>query len=81
MTNIDPNLMPNEGYISYIEHKIRTSCLPEEQRAELEMEIAVCNLDRAVQILEYLEENQLDPISQRGTYSQKDIHKKLDKLK
>lgn len=74
---IDPNEMPSEGFVRYVEHKIRWSVFPDNIKEYLEMEIAVCNLERAIQILEELENNQVDPIY-NGAYNQKDIHKKLD---
>lgn len=71
---------PSDGYISFLTNKVLQSGLSEDEKADLEMELSVCNSERAKEIQELIELNQVDPISSGRNYSQKDILEKLDTL-
>lgn len=71
---------PSDSYISFLTNKVLQSGLSEDEKADLEMELSVCNSERAKEIQELIELNQVDPISSGRNYSQRDILEKLDTL-
>jgi recombination protein RecT len=73
--NVD--YMATDGQIDLIESLLRTSTLEERQRSAIELEVSVMNSQRASQVIEMLQKNQLDPVTQRGTASQGEINKHM----
>lgn len=67
----------SQNQFAYIEGLIKTSGFDPDERAELELELTSLTESRAKDFISNLEINQLDPITQNGRYSQKDISKKL----
>lgn len=65
--------------LTYIENLLASSTLDERQRANLEMEMAVMNSQRASQVIEMLKDNQLDPMKQGNGGSAKDINQAVRK--
>lgn len=79
--NIDnQDYKPSDGYIDYLTSKLLKSSLSEDEKADLEMELSICNSERANEINMMLDNHEVDPISSGHNYTQKDIHKKLDTL-
>jgi recombination protein RecT len=62
---------------AYIENLIATSTLDQRQRDALEMEISVMTASRASKVIEMLQANQLDPLTQGAGYNQGDIKRHL----
>ena len=66
--------------IAQIEKLLETCSLDSDHKKRVEDEITELTYARAERCIAWLYENQLDPIDAGGNYSQKDIHKKLDKI-
>lgn len=67
----------SDGQIDYINSLLDTSTLEERQRAAIQMETSVMNSQRASKVIEMLQNNQLDPVTQRGTPLQGEINKHM----
>ena len=61
------------GQISRIESLLQTSAVDHDERASIEREFVDMSEERAVNLIEYLTENQLNPIEAGFNYSQSDI--------
>lgn len=70
----------SDKQIELIENLLNSSTLDQAQRDMLDMETAVMNPQRAGEVINFLMENQLDPISAGHAYGQTDIKKHLQKL-
>lgn len=69
----------SDEQLTYIENLLKTSTLDERQRTSLEMEMSVMNGQRASKVIEYLKENQLDPIKQGHGGSAREINNAVKK--
>ena len=65
--------MASAQQIGRIESLINTANLDEDRRQVLEREIPTLTVDRANEMIQYLNDNQLDPVHETGQYSQTDI--------
>ena len=76
--------LDNESYrasfsqIGLIESKLGTSSIIESMKEGIEKELSIMSSSRAKDVLNYLEQNQLNPITESGNYLQSDINKQLD---
>lgn len=71
----------SDGQIDYIEQLLMTAAIPQEVSDPMYREISTMSAERAREVIEYLKENQVEPISSGRGYSQTDIKHKLDKEK
>jgi len=76
LTNQD--YMATYDQISYIEQLIATSSLTEDQKEQLEREFNSMNAARAGEMIEFLQRNQLNPITEGTGANQGDIDQQLD---
>ena len=67
----------SQSQFSYIESLIKNSTFDDDTKENLELELTSLTESKAQDFINNLELNQLDPISQGGKYSQKDIQNKL----
>lgn len=65
--------------INTIESLLRTSCIDHDERQSIENEFDTMTQSRALELISYLNENQLDPINAGANYSQTDISLKVKK--
>jgi len=65
--------LANQGTIAMLETMINNSTLGEDEKQRLEGELSNITTDGAHKMREYLELNQLDPIHEKGNYSQTDL--------
>ena len=71
----DPLISSQQFY--FIEGLINTSVFDDEERESLMMELTALTESKSQDFINNLELNQLDPVTQQGRYSQKDILNKL----
>lgn len=64
----------SDDQLSYIESLLSTSSIEGRERESLEMEMTVMNSQRASQVIQMLKDNQLDPVTHRANYSQKEVN-------
>ena len=69
---------PSPSQVGYAENLIHSSTMIESKKEELLRELAICNSDQIELMIDYLKDNQPDPIEAGNNYSQGDINKKLD---
>lgn len=69
---------PEPSQIDQIETLLKTSNLDSDKRSQVENSIYQLTFARAEKCIEWLKENQLDPIEAGFNYNQGDIQKKLD---
>ncbi len=63
--------------VSQIESLLRTSLVPHDERDDIERSLSYITGQAAVDMISFLKENQVDPISAGNNYDQKDITKKI----
>jgi hypothetical protein len=68
----EPEELATPQSVGYIETLIQTSLLDEDQKQKYEFELYGLSEYKAREMIEYLKENQLDPITQSAIYSQTD---------
>lgn len=68
-----------DGQLDYIDGLLITANLSPEQLKAIEDEKVHMNVDRAAELIEYLNNNQADPIESGTNYNQGDIQNKLKK--
>lgn len=64
--------------INAVESLLMTAAIDDSEQNSIYREIASMTAQRAVELIEYLRENQVDPISSGHNYSQGDIQSKLE---
>ena len=79
---IDAEEIIDNPQLTQIEYLLTGSSIGEDEVEEFRQEISDKNIPsaRLSDIIEYLKQNQLDPVSQGHNYSQTDIQKKLDSI-
>jgi len=75
---VDQDYGVSHGQAEMIHSLIRNSLLDENQKQEIERELLIMSGERAKEVIQYLKDNQLDPIESGQNYGMRDIHKKLD---
>lgn len=65
----------------YIEGLLGSSTLDDSMRADIMMEMDTMSASRAGEVIEMLKANQIDPVTQSGRYSQKELINHLGKIK
>lgn len=71
--------MATDGQINHIEGLLMTAAVTPEEQEGLFQEVSTMSASRASQVIEYLTENQLDPITHGGNYDQGDIKATITK--
>lgn len=66
--------------IGQITKLLPLASIPDDHRKYIEENMGSLSMERADGIIKHLYANQLDPIESGATYSQGDIHKRLDKI-
>lgn len=66
-----------DGQIQFVESLLMNVALDHDEQAEIYREIPVMSQERANELIEYLQENQLDPIQSGNSYGQTDIKNKI----
>jgi len=66
-----------QGQINYIESLLQNSNIDHEERGSIEREFDDMTAGRAEEVIQYLKDNQLDPITAGTNYSSTDIQKKI----
>ena len=72
--DIEPDNLATAQAIGYIESLIQTSLLDEDGKQRIEGELEKMTEHKAREVIEYLKENQLDPLTE-GKFSQTDANK------
>ena len=66
-----------DGQIQFVESLLMNVALDHDEQAEIYREIPVMSQERANELIEYLQDNQLDPIQSGNSYGQTDIKNKI----
>lgn len=69
----------SDGQIDYIEGLLMTAAIPQEISDPMYREIPTMSADRAREVIEYLKENQRDPIASGDSYGATEIKDKVSK--
>lgn len=69
----------SDAQANYIETLLQSSTLDQRQRDNIEMEMTVMTSSRAGRVIEYLQQNQQDGVTQRGNPSQKEIARAINR--
>lgn len=64
----------------YIDQLLETTSISLEKQEQITIEMESYSQEQAAKCINYLKENQLDPIDSGSNYGQKEIHAKLDKM-
>jgi len=68
----------SSSQVHYAESLIHSSTIIESKKEELLRELSICNSDQIELMIDYLKDNQPDPIEAGNSYNQRDIDKKLN---
>jgi len=66
--------------LDYIDQLLEQTSISLEKQEQITMEMDGYSQEQAAKCINYLKENQLDPIDSGSNYGQKEIHQKLDKM-
>lgn len=68
----------SDGQLNFIESLLMTAAIPPEEQSSFYSEMTTMSAERAREVIDYLNTNQLDPIQSGNNYNQTDIKKKLN---
>lgn len=69
---------PSDGQIQYIENLLLSANIQPEEQSSLFNELNTMSRERASEVIQYLQDNQVDPISAGHNYNMTDIKKKIN---
>ena len=76
----EKDFIASDGQLDYIESLLGTANIAPREVDAIEMELATMSAQRASDVIQRLKENQLDPVTQTGKFSQKELNKHLNKI-
>ncbi len=70
----------SDAQANYIETLLNTSCLDQRQREDIELELTVMTNSRAQSVINYLKDNQLNPVTHRAAAGMKEINNHVKEM-